>query len=791
MNILFQFKNFFRKGQNNAIKVISLGIGLTIGLLLVAAVSFQLSYDSFYPAAHRVYLIQSNYSKADNTHQSFSQSPGGVAPGMKAEIPEVESATRYTFFADGTFFDDNRNKYSSKGFILADTCLFDVLPRPMLAGNAKQTLSRPMHALIAKSIAEKMGGIEAAMGQIIEIDSRPGKKIAIGGVFDDIPGNSHMDYDVIVSLSSIGEFAWDGSNNWLGNDRYMGYVKLRHSVDPKTLAPAFRKMMEKNVPMDELRKAGVDITYSLLPLRDIQSGTPESKRMIGLLSLLAFVILFTAVMNYILVVISQLIKRSKEIAIYKCYGASRTNIHARIFSETFVHLLFSLALTAIILFILRNRVSDLLGVSMEALFSLRGCLVMGGVCALVFVVSALIPAQLFSRIPIASVFRSYSEHRRKWKLALLFIQFAAAGFLLMLVVIIGRQYSQMVNSATGYEYKNLSYCNLSGVNAELRRTIITEIERMPAVEAVSTASATLLGNASGNNVQLPGDPRDLFNIADLYWVGSGYFDLMEIPVIEGRTFTEDLTQSNEVMVSRSFLEKMKPFADWSDGAIGKQILISEHSQNANHFFTVCGVYEDVRLGAIGREDMRPSVMFYNNAPAYILLVKYKNISAENDRHVAQLLKQIAPQKDIEVYPFASELKALYANSERFRNAVLVGGIIALILSLIGLTGYTNNEMHRRRKEIAIRKITGATAGNILALFVRDITRIAIVAMLVAIAVSAYMATKWLEQFSQKTSLSPVIFILCSMAVLAVVLTVVALNCYRAVNANPAEAVKTE
>ncbi len=792
MTLHQQLRFFFKKGQNNLIKILSLGVGLAMGLILVGKVYFEQSYDDFYPDAERIYIIQCNFSQQKQEMETYSQVSGAVAPGMKAEIPEVEQATRYTYFAEGTFYTEDRKKYSSEGFILADSCLFDLFPRPMLIGNAKEVLSRPMHVLVSASIAEKMGGVHTVVGKTIELDERPGRVMTIGGVFEDIPENSHMnDYDVIVSLPSISQFMWDGSQGWLGNDRYLGYVKLARGVSPESLAPAIRRMQEKNQPMERLKEEGVELTYSLLPLREIHSGTPEAKRMTRLISLLAFAILFTAVMNYILVVISSLVRRSKEMAVYKCYGASEKNIYGKMFSETFVHLLLSLLLSALLIYAFRGAVTDLLDTSPEALFSLKACLIMTGVCLLVFIISGCVPGYLFSRIPISSAFRNYNETRRSWKLWLLFIQFMAAGFLFTLVMIIARQYNHMVNDSPGYAYENLSYCSLSGVKAESRKKVVDEISRMPEVAAVSTCSELFLGHPSGNNISLPGDDRELFNIADLYSVGNGYLDVMEIPIVEGRGFLEDVESSNEVMVSRRFLEKMKLFADWSDGPIGKNIFVTEHSQSFTQPFTICGVYEDVRLGAIGREDERPSVMFYRNNPSGILLVKYHRQTAEADKKVSERLEGLLPEKDVVLYPYSAELRALYSDSRKFRDAVLIGSLIALIISLIGLIGYTNDEMNRRRKEIAVRKVNGATIGDVLFLFLKDIARIALPAALLAGGIAAFVGARWLEQFSKKMTLSPLLFVACGIIMLVIILAVVAFNCYRAATANPAKSIKAE
>ncbi|MDH6534430.1 putative ABC transport system permease protein [Parabacteroides sp. PM5-20] len=786
INQIIIIRSLFKKGRNNIFKIISLGVGLAMGLVLIAKVYMDQSYDDFFPDGDRIYQIQSTISREDDDKE-YPQVSGAIAPGMKEEVPEVEVATRYTWLGvDAVFLTPEKNKYRGN-LVLADPFLFDVFPRPILSGDVKDVLARPMYAMVSRKIAEKLGDVSTVVGKTIEMDNFPGKTITIGGVFEDIPENSHLKYNVVVSMISISQFYWDGSMNWVGNDRYMGYVKLLSGVTPEKIAPAIRRMQEKNQPMEELKKAGVDLGYALKPLLVLHKGTPEVKRMFMLLSLLAFALIFTAVMNYILIVISSLVNRAKEMAVNKCYGASDAHIYRKMLMETGIDLILSLLLAVLLIFTFQTLIEDLLSATLGVLFSWNACLLLLGVCVIVFFASGLLPGYLYARVPIASAFRNYNENRRFWKLALLFVQFVATGFLVALLMVIARQYDYMVTDDPGYTYENLAYSHLSGVDEDLRQKVIEEVGRLPEVAAVSYCSQIPFGWPSGNNISLPNDDRELFNIADFYSVGNGYLDLMEIPVIEGNSFMEDVTNSREVMVSRKFVEKIKMFVDWPDGAVGKDIYISEHGGP----FTICGVYEDFRVGVIGREDTRASIMFYSNKPSRTLMVKYHQLTAEANQKVSDLLTKLIPNKEILVYAYSTELVDLYTSSRKFRDSVLLGGIVALIIALIGLVGYTNDEINRRRRETAIRKVNGATILDILRLFLLDIFRIALPALIVGCCVAGYVSMKWQEQFSEKATVSLVLYILCVIAVLSVILSVVSLNSYRAAIANPAETVKGE
>lgn len=784
------FRSLFQRGRSNLIKILSLGVGLAMGLVLIAKVYLEQSYDDFFPDGDRIYRISTNVEREGEDEEAleYPQVSGAIAPGMKMEIPEVEAATRFTWIGwDAVFFTtEDNNKYKGR-IILGDSCLFDVFPRKMLAGDAKDILSRPMYIMVSRKVAEKMGGMSTVIGKTIQMENYRGKTVTVGGVFEDIPRNSHLNFDMILSMPSIGEFTWDGSMNWVGNDRYIGYVKLASGVTPESIVPGIERMQEKNQPMEKIRESYVYFTYRLTPLLELHKGTPEVKRMFKLLSLLAFALIFTAVMNYILIVISSLVNRSKEMAVNKCYGASEGNIYRKMLLETLVDLLAALVVAIILIFVFQSKIEDLLSATLGVLFSWKACLLLLAVCVVVFFVAGLVPGYLYAHVPIASAFRNYKENKRFWKLGLLFVQFIATGFLVTLLVVIGRQYSYMIQDDPGYTYQDLAYVSLRGVETDMRQRSVEEIARLPEVKSVTTCSQLPLNGASGNNIYLPGNETQLFNIADYYSVGNGYLELMGIPIVEGRSFTENVPTSNEVMVSRRFIDKINIHTNWTDGVVGKDIYISEHGGP----YTICGVYEDFRMGAIGQEDTRASVMFYKQEPNSTLLIRYHQMTGESNQKVSELLTELIPTKEIVVYSYPNELKSLYTDSRKFRDSVLLGGIVALIIALIGLMGYTNDEMNRRRKETAVRKVNGATIGDILFLFMKDISRIALPALVLGCGIAAYVANRWQEQFSEKAALSLILFVVCGLFVLTVILAIVSLNCYRAATANPAESVKSE
>lgn len=774
---------------NNILKILSLGIGLAIGCILIAKVCFESSYDNFYKGLDRIYLIKAVYSLRGETDEN-SQVSGGVAPGFKKYVPGVESATRTTFLFESEKFYTEEKALVTGMLVLADTAFFDVFDRKILAGNPKEVLAQRFNIMVSRSFAEKMGGIDKAVGKIIYNEEAPKLKFTVGGVYEDFPENGSLYYDILLSMET---YPKESTDNWLGNDRYKGYVKLEEGVTPESIDPAIRKMMDKNLPMEELKNSGYKIWCVLSPFHKLHTSEPYVRNLIIILSVVSFVLVLISLMNYMLISISEMVKRSKEIGIHKCYGAEGTNIYGMLIKETSVYLFFSLLLAFLMILGFRGTIEYLLGVSLEALFIKETMIVLCGVILVLFLVSALLPGYLYNKIPVSVAFMNYKENKRKWKLCLLFIQFIINVFLLSFVFIIAAQYDKALNDDPGYNYDNVLYYNVRGVDKVQASRSVEVISSLPEVVDVERAYTLPFDYCSGNNVYLPGSDSELFNIADQYAGTEGFFEFFDIPIIEGRVPAAE----NEIAVSRSFVEKMKEFTDWNDGPIGKGIYLTEHSDSSAMnlgVLTISGVYEDYRIGLLNRMDKRPSVRFTGKADnEYMpyILIKVKDINPETINRIQNKLGEVITEKEMEVFSYEQVMNSMYDDNKKMKNTILAGSIFSIAIAFLGLVGYVRDEAQRRSKEIAIRKINGATTAEILSLFVAGIMKWLIVAFIIGDALAYYVAGLWLEQFAEKVSLSLLYFIAADLIVAIIVVATVVICSLKISNANPVLSLKNE
>jgi len=778
------------------IKVLSLGMGLAVGIVLIAKVFFELSYDSFYQDIDRVYTINTWISMQGN-EKDYGQVSGAVAVGFMEEVPGVEAGTRTTFVFNGdTYLDEDGNKLNAT-LVCADTCFFQVFDRPILAGDPVKALGTWGSVMVSRSFAEKLidssvseaKDLSSVIGKQIANEDMAGLKLTVEGVYEDFPKNGSLDYDILLSMDTYGKQSTD---NWNGNDRYKGYVRLMPGVDPATLADAIRKMQEAHQPLEQIEAQGSTFRYYLKPFSKMHTSDPEVKSLVILLSIVAALLILISLLNYILIVISSLVKRSKEVGVRKCYGAEGKHIYVMLTKEALLHIILSLGLAAAIIFAGRGIVENLLGVPFTTLLVPQSIVAIGAVIVFVLIISIVVPAELYQRIPVYAALKNYSENSRGWKLGLLGVQVLINVFLVVMMLIIGRQYQKVTHADTGYDYDNLYYVSFFDSDRQAITRAVGALERLPEVSGVATAYNLPFQGSNGDNVYLPDDDRELFNIADQYECSDGFYDLMGIEFLEGRAPRD----SSEIVVDEKFVKKMAEFTDWSDGAVGKQVFITGHDRSRDaerSYFTISGVYKSYIIGNLTGVDQRPSALFYGeigSMSSWMPHVLFK-VQPEALTEVKETLESALEGREINIVSYEEQMRAAYDDSRKMRNTMAVGAVFSLLIALLGLIGFIRDESLRRSKEMAVRKINGATTQDILGIFALDIMKLSTGMAVIASIGAVFVARKWLEQFAEKISLHPLYFVGGALLVLTIVLGIVVLNCLRIARENPVESLKNE
>ncbi len=777
------------KIKETIIKALSLGTGVAIGLILIAKVCYEMSYDTCYADYDQIYQIRTVYTQ-HGEDRDFPQISGAIAPGFKEHVPGVEVATRWTFiFNSDKFIDEQKNVINGE-CIVADTSFFDVFNTDILSGNPKEAFTKIAVAMVSESFAEKLGGVSEAVGQVIYNEEMPNFKVEIGGVFKDFPHHSSIRNDVLISMASL---VASSTENWFGNDRYRGYVRLAEGTEPDMLAPAIRLMQEKNYPPELKQMAetsGFDIHFFLAPLKGEHISSARMKNMMVILTVVAILLILISLLNYILMSVSALVKRSKEMGVRKCYGAAGANIYGIMFKEAAIDVAAALVVAAAIVLSLQAVIEDIVGVPVDALLVRGTYMTVLGVILAVFFIAALVPGYLYSKIPAGAAIRNYKENKKIWKLGLLFIQTGICALLLTLMGVISAQYNKAVNDKPGYEYDDLLWTVLTGTDRSVHQGIMNDLKLVPGVLDVQVSHTLPLDSSSGNNVYLLDNGQEnLFNIADQYSGSAGLFDMLEIPFIEGR-YPQSPT---EIAVSESFVEKMMEFRDWSDGAVGKQVYITEHDDQIGAV-TISGVYKDYRINTLTNQDTRASIKFYGEVGKDhmpYMAIKVSEVTTEMMAKVEEVIQARIENKDVVVKSYKDSMREAYSSERRMRNTVIIGCLVSIIIALFGLIGYVRDESQRRSKEMAVRKINGATVKEIMGIYVAEIMKLSIPAIILGNVGAWFAASAWLRNFSEKIALSPWFFILADAAIILLVSVCVIFNSLRISRSNPVESLKNE
>ncbi len=781
--------NLFPQGQGGLIKVISLAIGLTVGLVLIAKVQLERNFDRCIVESEHVYELHETFLRNGESAE-YGATPGGVVPALCRYVPEIVVGTRYTsqFDKEKLTLDDGA-RHSFGQAIFADSCFFDIFGTRMLVGDWKPLLTVAGQCLVSRSLSEKLGG--DVVGRTFQFVSAPGKPMTIGGIFDDFDENSSFGtLDIVMSLPSIGIYSWDGSQNLNGNDRYHSFVRLTPGADHAKIQQEIRTMVQEVYPWDELRAAGyTDLGFNLYPVSERRMRDKTVRTTCIILFIVALVMLFTAVMNYILVVISSLVARARLVALRKVLGAPRREFYLKTLAEAFVHLLLALLIMALLLWAGQDWTRDLMGISVATLFSSQTYVILGVVCLVVLLCCGLLPGFIYARIPLAYAYRLYSESKRVWKLSLLAFQFVLSTMLLCILSTIYRQYDYMLHKDMGYEYADVAYIPIPHPS-DSTITLARELEKLSCVESTATAYSLLCQWQSGNNVMLPDETRELFNYACMYFTESGIVETMGLTIVEGRNLSplEGKRFVPEVIVNEKFARMLKEFTGWDD-VVGRAIVTTEIGRD--YPLTIVGIVRDFTIGTLVSLDQRPTMFINGSLFANYVLLRFNHLTPAGLTAVQQLCDRLYPDAELQAKRYSDELADSYRETQHTRDLILIGCLAALLITLIGLVGYIRDEVQRRTRELAIRKVMGATVGELQTLFLRSIAIIALPSILVGIVLGWYFSQLLMEQFADKVALHAWLFALDALVVLVIIALVVFLQTRRIALRNPVENIKTE
>lgn len=589
----------------------------------------------------------------------------------------------------------------------------------------------------------------------------------VRGVYRDIPENTMFKADFVVSVHKEGGYK-DGAG-WGGNDIFYAVFRTGEASDIEVVNDNIQRMVEKYMPTEH---NGWKLELSVIPLATKHQTSSETTKRLVIYGFLGFSIFFVAIMNYMLIVIATLGRRAKSVGVHKCNGANNGNIFSMFMMETGIIVLVSILVCAFIIFNARDLIEDLLSVRLASLFTWGTLWVPLLVVVLLFLLAGVLPGRIFSHIPVTQVFRRYTDGKKGWKRSLLFIQFTGVSFVLGLLLVTLMQYSHLMNRDMGINTAGLVEAE-SWLDIEIVPHMRDEIRRQPMVESVATASHSVLGQYWTKG--LMGSDGKRIGVLNMNYVDFNYPDVVGITIIEGKP----MTHAKDLLVNEEIVRLKK----WTDGAVGKPF--DEIKEG-----TIVGVFRDVRNQSF-YQAQQPIVLIGGNAFNHTFNVRLKEPYDENLKRLNEFMDKTFPQVALTFHTVDDMLSEIYKDVYRFRNSVLITSGFILLIVIMGLIGYVNDETQRRSKEIAIRKVNGAEASNILRLLVCDILYVSIPSILLGIVIAYFIGKAWLEQFAEQVDLNPLLFLATALIVAIIIVACVVLKAWHIANENPVNSIKSE
>ncbi len=776
MTKLYYTLRFLLRGKgSNFIKIASLTLGLVVGLVLFSQVAFEMSYDNFYPDKGQIYQLQVKWDIKNGGVSEGDIVNAPFAPTMYQEFEEVIAGTTMNGWTENITFKMDERKIEGQ-LLGIDSMFFKTFGLKIVAGD-ENDIALPSTVFISQTMAKNVFGNEDPLGRLLQFNQG---SFTVKGIFADIPKNSHLKFD-LVYVQDPSSFA-----GWQNGDRYRGYVKLAPGITPEAVEAKIPDMMRKHYDVDAEIKKGTVRSYSLKPVTEIHTKNPDIRRSNLILSLLAFSLLFAAAMNYVLISISSLAKRAKAVGIHKCNGASEKSVFSMFLYETLILLSISLVLALLIILVFRGPIESLIKTGLTSIFSLQNVWVIVCIFIILLFTTGFIPAKIFSSIPVTQVFHTYADGKKYWKKSLLFAQFAGIAFMLTLLVIIVLQYYMIVNKDMGYATENILVSDrLWELPPEQIKTIKTEFERLPEIEAIALSSSLPSDGLGGSPVVNIETNEELFT-GRFMSADADFFKTFEIQIVNGRGFTDNSIHMDEIIVNETLARKLNV-----DNPVGHKI------EYLRKVCTICGVMKDYQTGSF-YNDIFPVVIFppfsmnQYASPNVIVMRLNRPLSSQLLSEYSEKLK-IYTKNDEKSFATYKNMfyNEAYNDARLFRNSVTVAALIMLAISLLGLFGFVQDEVNRRRKEIAIRKVNGAKAENIIVLISKGISYIAIPAIVLGIVLSYIVGAEWLTQFVVKIPLNFILFTLSGLSILAILVFTVVTRSWAVAHENPVLSLKSE
>ena len=814
------------------INIVGLAIGLAACLLLLIYVRYERSYDAWLPDADRLYQLQTHYRDPGTGEQTDLQWSSYVAgQTLAADFDDAIDRKVYAMSTAPVIF-HNGGALPTQDAVYVDGNLFEIMAVPFVRGDPASALAEVGSVVLSQSESRRLYGDADPVGRTLTLIAR-GQHVdhRVTGVIADLPRNSHQRFSLIARFDPASYFTdtpdflteWGVNGGW-------NYLRLRAGADPATITAGMAAWERRNIPDqqfgDQMLNQGDFTEWRLVNVRDVHLGTAQAgsatagtdERTILTFTIVAFLILGMACINFTNLATARAGARAREVALRKVLGASRAQLMNQFLVESMVvaatAMLLALALAELMLPIVsRFLEADLAMRYLGADGMLLPILLL---TVLVGAAGGLYPAVYLTRFQPAQVLRANKSSAEPagsglLRSSLVIGQFAVSIGLIICTAVIWAQTVHARSADPGFRREGL--LQVHGLN---RRQIIDqgpaiarEIARVPGVTAISRTGLDIDPQVqNGTVIQVPGRAQPVG--VGTYTIDDAYFGTMGMELVAGRLLGRDIpadvdplgwTPSHEqerALVARGLnivvnqrAARDLGFADPA-AAIGAELRMGlVRPENGLVPVTIVGVVRDARLRSI-REPMEPVAFRLGEGGLATLMVRFDDPEPRIVRdRIAATWRRLAPDVPFEA-EFSDEVVARQYLAEESRARIFAGfALLAVVVACLGLFGLAAFTAERRTKEIGIRKVLGARTADIVRLLAWQFSKPVIIANLVAWPVAWWVMRDWLNTFDTRVDLGVAPFLAAGLLALLIALGTVASHAFRVARANPIHALRYE
>jgi putative ABC transport system permease protein len=803
------WRNLVKNKTFSLINIVGLASGLACFILIALYVADELSYDRFYKNANRIYRINSDIIFGGNKlHLAVASDPMGAA--LKKDYPQVEEFVRF-YNSNGYKLVKKGNEYIRENNVVhADSTLFNVFTLPVVAGDAKTALNEPNSVVITASAAKKYFATEDAVGKTIETDEKGKTLYKVTAVIKDIPHNSHFNFDMIFSMDNV-DYEW---GNFLSHN-HQTYLLLRPGTDYKAFEKKFDQFIEKYVvpqaaqfmqikSMDEFRKAGNKLEYSLIPLTAIHlhsDRTPElgvngNVQYDYIFSAVALFVLILACINFMNLSTARSASRAKEVGIRKVMGSEKRSLVRQFLTESILTTILSTVFAILIAWLCLAWFNDLSGKKLliTDLLQTKYILFLISLPFLVGLLAGLYPAFVLSSFNPITVLKgkmSGGLKRSTLRNALVVTQFTTSIFLIAATIIVFRQLNYIQTKKLGFSKDQVLIVNGTGALGNNKDAFKNEVSKFTGVKGSTYAGYLPVSGSSRNDMSYSTEAamnaQNGINM-QTWNIDYDYIPLMEMQIIKGRNFSRVFgTDSNATIIN----EATAKLLGWDD-PIGKKLYTYYQDQFGNKLISreVIGVVKNFHFESM-KDNIGPLCFrLADNSWATAFKVSTSNIQ-QLLANIESKWKTMAPGLPFS-YQFMDEaFDNMYRVEQRTGKLGLTLAIIAILIACLGLFGLATYTAEQRVKEIGVRKVLGANINNIVTMLSKDFLKLVIIASIIAIPFAWWLMSKWLQDFAYRITIGWWVFIAAAAIALLIAVVTVSSQAIRAAIANPVKSLRTE